>query len=129
MLRHCFSWGAHRRNFSDPDFVSDAGALNEGVFVLAKLVAEFFNTLVLVEHLKFLKVEIPLLKLHALTIVFLHEPLSFLLSFLFNHTLVLSFKELATNLCLFLFYLHRQCLSVLFYQFFAFFCFFQRFEV
>ena len=59
----------------------------------------------LVEDLKFLKVQISLLELHALTVIFLDEPLSFFLGLLFYTALVLSFKELATNLRLFLFYL------------------------
>ena len=105
-------WGVHCRHLCYPDFICDAGALDERVFVLAKCDAEFVDTLMLVEHLKFLKVQVPFLELHALAVVFLYKALSFLLCLKFLKTLVFGIQELSTELGLFVPDLPRQIKGV-----------------
>ena len=56
----------------------------------------------LVEHLQFLKVQVPLLELHTLAVVFLYKALSFLLCLKVLNSLVLRFHELSKESGLFL---------------------------
>ena len=113
-LVFCFGlrWSNWRSHLLDSDLICNSSTLNVRHLLLVHRWAEFVNALMLIENLKFSKVLVTFLELHAFASVILHEFLPFTLDFKLSHALLLGLTQLFTHLILLLAHLpfQRLCL-------------------